>query len=66
MGLRDLLCVGRPRLDDSDYQPLGGTPSNESFSEKKVEVAADEEDEDEMQTRLSDLRKAISDAKVDW
>lgn len=56
--------MSRPGTEGSDYQHLAGSSENVSLNEKKV---ADEDDgEDEMQGRLSDLRKAIDDAKVDW
>lgn len=68
MGLQELICAGRPGIDEkdeSDYQPLvGSSMSDVAQSEKKV--AVDNDDEDEMQGRLSDLRGAINDAKVDW
>lgn len=64
MGLGDLLCMGRPDVGESDYQQLIGSSTNVSVNEKKV--ADDDDGEDEMQGRLSDLRSAINDAKIDW
>ena len=56
--------MSRPRAEDSDYQHLIGSSANVSLDEKKV--ADDDGGEDEMQGRLSDLRKVINDAKIDW
>jgi hypothetical protein len=64
MGLAQLLCLDRPDIGEDGYQHLAGSSRDIHISEKVV--ANDDDDEDGMQSRLSDLRKVINDAKVDW
>jgi hypothetical protein len=60
--MSSLFCLSRPQLG-SDGLPLYSHDNHESYiDEKRFNVL----DEDEMQQRLSDLRREISDAKVDW
>lgn len=65
MTLADLLCLGRPDISEDRYEPLSEAITTDSYSDEK-KVVINEADEDEMQGRLSDLRREINDAKVDW
>jgi hypothetical protein len=61
MSLSALFCQSRPEISEERYMP------EEYNRELSIyEKAALATDEDEMQQRLSDLRREVSDAKVDW
>lgn len=69
MGFSDLFCAGRPAVDE--HEPLLQSEAPQEYLDKQMDfkspsLADDDDGEDEMQQRLSDLRKEISDAKVDW
>jgi len=61
MSLSALFCQTRPDLSEEGHMPE--EQSVELPFHEKEELATDE---DEMQQRLSDLRREVSDAKVDW
>jgi len=62
MSLSALFCQARPDIpSDEEYLPKGQQTELPIY--EKEELATDE---DEMQKRLSDLRREVSDAKVDW
>lgn len=62
MVLSALFCQARP-----DVISEGSYPGEEHYDELPIyEKQMDATDEDEMQQRLSDLRREVSDAKVDW
>ena len=62
MSLAAFFCQGRPAFDDE----LLTRGFSESSGPQLDEKSLDANDEDDMQQRLSDLRREISDAKVDW
>ena len=62
MSLAALFCQGRPAIDDESFTRVLSQSSSPQLDEKSL----DANDEDDMQQRLSDLRREISDAKVDW
>ena len=62
MSLSALFCQARPDVSsEEEYLPKGH--NGQLPIHEKEELATDE---DEMQQRLSDLRREVSDAKVDW
>lgn len=62
MSLSALFCQARPdTTSEEDYVPENANVEL-SIYEKEVHAT----DEDEMQQRLSDLRREVGDAKVDW
>jgi hypothetical protein len=63
MSLKRLLCLSKPEVD-SDHPVINDLSS--TCSRKGEKEVCQAEDEDEMQQRLSDMRRQISDAKVDW
>ena len=62
MSLSALFC--QARLDVSSEEEYLPKVDNDELPIYEKEELAD--DEDEMQQRLSDLRRELSDAKVDW
>lgn len=62
MSLAAFFCQGRPAVDDGSIARVVSESSSPQLDEKLL----DANDEDDMQQRLSDLRREISDAKVDW
>lgn len=62
MSLSAFFCQGRPAIDDGSFTRVLSESSSSQLDEKSL----DANDEDDMQQRLSDLRREISDAKVDW
>jgi hypothetical protein len=63
MSLKRLLCLSKPEVESDD--PVMHDLSSTRYREGEKEVCQ-AEDEDEMQQRLSDMRRQISDAKLDW
>jgi hypothetical protein len=62
MSLSALFCQARPDVSsEEEYMPKEHNADLPIY--EKEELATDE---DEMQQRLSDLRREVSDAKVDW
>jgi hypothetical protein len=62
MSLSALFCQARPVIySEEEYMPKKHNAELPIY--EKEELATDE---DEMQQRLSDLRREVSDAKVDW
>jgi hypothetical protein len=61
MSLSALFCQARPDISEKRYMPEDHNDELPIY--EKEELATDE---DEMQQRLSDLRREVSDAKVDW
>jgi hypothetical protein len=62
MSLSALFCQARPEtIDDGAYHPED--PKCRTKDDEKWVYATDE---NEMQQRLSDLRREVSDAKIDW
>jgi hypothetical protein len=62
MSLSALFCQGRP---DTNFEE-GYVPEYANVELPVYEKEVRATDEDEMQQRLSDLRREVSDAKVDW
>ena len=62
MSLSGLFCQARPDITSEDDHASTEYNAEPPIYEKEV-LATDEE---EMQQRLSDLRREVSDAKVDW
>jgi hypothetical protein len=61
MSLSALFCQARPNISEEGNLP--DEHNDELPIYEKMELATDE---DEMRQRLSDLRREVSDAKVDW
>jgi hypothetical protein len=61
MSLSSLFCQARPNVSEGEYMPKEHNADLPIY--EKEELATDE---DEMQQRLSDLRREVSEAKVDW
>lgn len=62
MPISSLFCQGRPDVDANQLYSPETYDDKLPIDEKRPHAT----DEDEMQERLSDLRREISDAKVDW
>jgi hypothetical protein len=62
MSLSALFCQARPEVASKNEYMRQELDADLPIYEKE-ELATDE---DEMQQRLSDLRREVSDAKVDW
>ena len=62
MSLSALFCRARPDITSEDNHAPTEYDAEPPIYEKEL-LATDEE---EMQQRLSDLRREINDAKVDW
>jgi len=62
MSLSALFCQARPDITSEEIHTPRRYDDEAPIYEKEV-LATDEE---EMQQRLSDLRREVSDAKVDW
>jgi hypothetical protein len=62
MSLSALFCQARPDTTSEEVYVPEHVDVEPPIYEKEVHAT----DEDEMQHRLSDLRREVSDAKVDW
>jgi hypothetical protein len=62
MSLANLFCQGRPDVNDNHSSNASHVIQETSIDEKSLHA----NDEEDMQQRLSDLQREISDAKVDW
>lgn len=65
MAMSSLWCFGRPEVEGFTYldQP---SCTRDFDQEKKLDTGGGDDDDDDMSQRLSDLRREISDAKIDW
>ena len=61
MSLSALFCQARPNVSEEYH--ITEQHNDQLPIHEKEELATDE---DEMQQRLSDLKREVSDAKVDW